>query len=120
MASSAERIRLSDALALAAQRRGRKYAVRDATLRGFMLRGQPDGSRLWVLRLRRDGKPRRVTFGTVTADQTGAAMLAPLAREKSGGRTIPRRLPVQRLRVSRRSMSSVIRAHGSRPRTRRA
>ena len=69
-----------------------------------MLRGQPDGSRFWVLRLRRDGKPRRVTFGTVTVDQTRAAALVLLAREKSGGRTIPRRLPVQRLPVSRRSM----------------
>ena len=104
MASSAERIRLSDALALAAQRRGRKYAVRDATLRGFMLRGQPDGQRSWAVRIRRDDKPRRVTFGTVTADQTGAATLAPLAREKHGGRTILGRLSAQRLRVSRRSM----------------
>ena len=119
VASSAERIRLSDALALATQPRGRKYAVRDATLRGIMLRVRPDGSRFWVLRLRRDGKPRRVTFGTVTADQTRAAALALLAREKRSGRTIPRRLPVQRLRVSRRSMSSVIRAQGSRPHTRR-
>ena len=63
MASSADRIRLSDALVLAAQRRGRKYAVRDATLRGFMLRGQPDGQRSWAVRIRRDDKPRRVTFG---------------------------------------------------------
>ena len=64
-----------------AQPRGRKYAVRDATLRGIMLRGQPDGSRFWVLRLRHDGKPRRVTFGTVTVDQTGAAASALLARK---------------------------------------
>ena len=69
-------------------------STRSATLRGFMLRGQPDGSRFWVLRLRRDGKPRRVTFGTVTVDQTGGATLALLAREKSGGRTIPRPEPV--------------------------
>ena len=63
MASSAERVRLSDAFALAAQPRSREYAIHDATLRGIMLRGQPDGSRFWVLRLRRDDKPRRVTFG---------------------------------------------------------
>ena len=104
MATSAERIRLSDALTLAAQRRGRKYAIHDATQWGFMLRGQPDGSRFWVLRLRGDGKPRRVTFGTVTADQTRSAASALLAREKSVGRTIPRPLPHQRLSVSRRSM----------------
>ena len=62
-----------------------------------MLRVQPGGSRFWVLRLRHDGKPRRVTFGTVTVDQTGAAALVLLAREKRGGRTIPRRLPVTTL-----------------------
>ena len=118
--AAASGIRLSDALALAAQRRSREHAIHDATLRGFMLRVRPDGSRLWVLRLRRDGKPRRVTFGTVTVDQTRAAASVLLAREKRGGRTILGRLWAQRLRVSRKSMSSIIRAHGSRPRTRRA
>ena len=100
VASSGERIRLSDALALAAQPRGRERAIHDATLRGIMRRGQPDGSRFRVLWLGRDGKPRRVTTGTLTADQTRAAALAPLAREKRDGRTIPGRLSVQRLRVS--------------------
>ena len=104
MASSAERIRLSDAPSLAAQRRSREHAIHDATLRGFMLRGQPDGQRSWAVRIRRDGKPRRVTFGTVTADQTRAAALVLLAREKRSGRTILGRLSAQRLRVSRRSM----------------
>ena len=58
-----ERARLTDALALAAQPREREYAIHDATLRGFMLRVQPGGARSWVLRFRRDGKPRRVTLG---------------------------------------------------------
>ena len=87
-----ERARLSDALARAAQPREREYAIHDETLRGFMLRVQPGGSRSWVFRFRRDGKPRRVTLGqvgTVTADQARAAALALLAREKGGGRPIP-------------------------------
>lgn len=64
-------------------------SARSTTLRGIMPRGQPDGSRIWVLRFRRDDKSRRVTFGTVTLDQSRAAASALLAREKSGGRTIP-------------------------------
>ena len=40
-----ERARLTDAIALAAQPRGREYAIHDKTLRGFMLRVQPGGSR---------------------------------------------------------------------------
>ena len=40
-----ERTDLSRALALAAQPREREYAIHDATLRGFMLRIQPGGSR---------------------------------------------------------------------------
>ena len=88
----AERARLTDALALAAQPREREFAIHDETLRGFMLRVQPGGSRSWALRFRRDGKPRRVTLGQVgrvTADQARAAALALLAREKGGGRSIP-------------------------------
>ena len=56
------------------------------------LRVQPGGSRSWVLRFRRGGKPRRVTLGqvgTVTADQARAAALALLAREKAGGPSLP-------------------------------
>ena len=87
-----ERARLTDALALAAQPRKREFAIHDETLRGFMLRVQPGGSRSWALRFRRDGKPRRVTLGKVgmmNADQARAAALTLLAREKSGGRSIP-------------------------------
>ena len=80
-----ERARLTDALALAAQPREREYAIHDVTLQGFMLRVQPGGARSWVLRFRRDGKPRRVTLGpadTCTAEQARAGALAFLAREK--------------------------------------
>ena len=83
---------MTDAIALAAQPREREYAIHDETLRGFMLRVQPGGSRSWALRFRRDGKPRRVTLGkvgTMTADQARSAALALLAREKAGGRSIP-------------------------------
>ena len=87
-----ERARLTDVIALAAQPREREYALHDETLRGFMLRVQPGGSRSWALRFRRGGKPRRVTLGkvgTMTADQARAAALALLAREKAGGRSLP-------------------------------
>ena len=87
-----ERARLTDAIALAAQPREGEYAIHDETLRGFMLRVQPGGSRSWVLRFRRGGKPRRVTLGqvgTMVADQARAAALALLAREKGGGRSPP-------------------------------
>ena len=88
----AERARLTDAIALAAQPREREYAIHDETLQGFMLRVQPGGSRSWALRFRRDGKPRRVTLGqvgTMAADQARAAALALLASEKCGGRSLP-------------------------------
>ena len=120
-----ERARLTDAIALAAQPREREYAIHDETLRGFMLRVQPGGSRSWVLRFRRDGKPRRVTLGqvgTMAADQARAA--APprwrcsRARRAAAGPSL-RPLPARRLRGSRRSMSSGARPHGSRPRTQR-
>ena len=87
-----ERARLTDAIALAAQPGEREYAIHDETLRGFVLRVQPGGSRSWVLRFRRDGKPRRVTLGqvgTLRADQARAAALALLAREKGGGPSLP-------------------------------
>ena len=45
-----ERAHPTDALALAAQPREREYAIHDETLRGFMLRVQPGGSRSWVQR----------------------------------------------------------------------
>ena len=88
----AERARLTDAIALAAQPREREYAIHDETLRGFMLRVQPGGSRSWVFRFRRDGKPRRVTLGqvgTLTAERARAAALALLAHERGGGRPAP-------------------------------
>ena len=62
-----ERARLTDALALAARPREREYAIHDIALQGFMLRVQPNGVRSWVLRFRRDGKPRRVTLGKLDA-----------------------------------------------------
>ena len=43
-----ERVRLTDALALAARPREREYAIHDAALQGFMLRVQPNGARSWV------------------------------------------------------------------------
>ena len=52
-----ERARLIDAPALAAQPREREYAIHDETLRGLILRVQLGGSRSWVFRFRRDGKP---------------------------------------------------------------
>ena len=48
------RARLTDTLALAAQPRECKHAIHDQTLRGFMLRVQPGGSRIWVFPYRRD------------------------------------------------------------------
>ena len=66
-----ERARLIDAPALAAQPREREYAIHDETLRELILRVQLGGSRSWVFRFRRDGKPCRVTLGqvrTVTAE----------------------------------------------------
>ena len=87
-----ERARLTDTLALAAQPREREYAIHDAALQGFMLRVQPGGARSWVVRFRRDGKPRRVTLGpagTTTAEQARAAALAVLAREMGGGQFVP-------------------------------
>ena len=84
----ADRARLTDTLALAAQPREREYAVHDTALQGFILRVQPNGARSWVFRFRRDGKPRRVTLGepgAVKADRARAAALAFLAREKGGG-----------------------------------
>ncbi len=88
-----ERVRLTDALALAAQPREREYAIHDTAMQGFMLRVQPTGARSWVFRYRRDGKPpRRVTLGkpgAVRADQARASALAFLAREKGGGKTLP-------------------------------
>lgn len=53
---------------------------------------QPRGSRSWVLRFRRDGKPRRVMLGqvgTLTANRARAATLPLLVREKCAARPIP-------------------------------
>ena len=64
-----ERARLTDALAHAAQPRGREYSIHDTALQGgFILRVQPNGARFWVFRYRRlprgrllgaDGEARR-------------------------------------------------------------
>lgn len=88
----AERARLTDALALAARPRPREYAIRDVALPGFALRVQPGGARSWVLRFRRDGRPRRITLGTtdaLTAAVARTAALATLARENGGGAEVP-------------------------------
>jgi len=90
--TTAERTRLTDAVARAARPRAREYAIHDAALKGFMLRVQPDDARSWVLRFRRNGKSRRATLGragTLTARQARAAALACLAREQGGDRPVP-------------------------------
>ena len=82
------RVRLTDTVALAAQPRAREYAIHDTALQGFMLRVRPGGTRSWVLRVRRDGKPHRVTLGSTaafTAEQARAAAHAFLARKEEGG-----------------------------------
>ena len=74
-----ERVRLTDALVLAARPRTREYAIHDPALQGFMFRVQLNGARSWVFRFRRYGTPRRVTLGkpgAVKADQARAATLA--------------------------------------------
>lgn len=84
-----ERLRLSDDAALRALPRMREYALHDTVLQGFMLRVQPGGARSWVLRYRRDGKPRRVTLGkpgALTANDARTLALTVLAREKGGGK----------------------------------
>lgn len=58
-----EHFRLTDAFALASRPRDRKFAIHDSTLQGFVLRVQPNGTRSWVFRFHRDGKPRRVIPG---------------------------------------------------------
>ena len=98
------RVRLSDAVALAAQPRERKDAIHDEKLRGFMLRVQPGGSRSWVLRFRRGSGPHRVTLGKVgamTAYQARAAALALMAREKGDGCTGSPAPPVPASRPAR-------------------
>ena len=83
-----QRIRLSDAVARAAQPQAREYAIHDTTLQGFMLRVRPGGARAWVLRLSRDGRSRRITLGSATAftaEQARAAAHAFLAGTEWGG-----------------------------------
>ena len=58
-----ERVRATDALALAVRPREREYAVHDTVLQGFILRVQPNGAQSCAFRFRRDGAPRRVTLG---------------------------------------------------------
>ena len=97
-----ERTRLTDALALAARPRAREYAIRDVALPGFALRVQPGGARTWVLRFRRDGRPRRITLGSpdaVTAAAARRAALAMLARESGTGAGVP--TPVSGLTLAR-------------------
>jgi len=67
-----ERVRLTDSLVLAWQPRPREYAVHDFALPGSGIRVQPRGARVWILRFRRSGRPRRITLGS-TATFAGAA-----------------------------------------------
>lgn len=64
--------RLTDATARTCAATGREYTLHDAVLRGFALRVHPSGVKTWVLRVRRDGRQRRLTIGnalTVPVDQ---------------------------------------------------
>lgn len=87
-----ERAHLTDGLAAAVRPREREFAVHDDTLRGFMLRVQPGGTRSWIVRYHRGGITRRVTLGPVgslTAEQARAAAFGFLAHGKGGGLPVP-------------------------------
>ncbi|MBU2607656.1 MAG: tyrosine-type recombinase/integrase [Alphaproteobacteria bacterium] len=60
-----EQIYLSDLSARAARPAAKEYAVPDNRLSGFALRVQSTGTKSWVLRLKVDGKARRVTLGNI-------------------------------------------------------
>ena len=68
-----ERTRLTDALAHAAQPRGREYSIHDTALQGgFILRVQPNGARSWVFRYRRP--PRGRLLGADDLVKLGAVL----------------------------------------------
>jgi len=54
---------LTDRVVLASPPAAKEYSIHDAALRGFALRVQPSGAKTWVLRLRIDGVPRRISIG---------------------------------------------------------
>lgn len=70
-----EPIYLSDLSARAARPSAKEYMLPDNRLSGFTLRVQPTGSKSWVLRLKIDGKAKRVTLGntqTMSAEEARA------------------------------------------------
>jgi|AntAceMinimDraft_11_1070367.scaffolds.fasta_scaffold01498_13 integrase len=70
-----EPIYLSDLSARAARPAAKEYTVPDNRLSGFALRVQPTGTKSWVLRLKIDGKAKRVTLGnaqTMSAEEARA------------------------------------------------
>lgn len=70
-----ESMYLSDLSARAARPTPKEYAIPDNRLSGFALRVQPTGTKSWVLRLKIDGKSKRVTLGnthTMSAEEARA------------------------------------------------
>lgn len=70
-----EPIYLSDLSARAARPAGKEYTLSDNRLSGFGLRVQPTGTKSWILRLKIDGKAKRVTLGnalTMSAQEARA------------------------------------------------
>lgn len=70
-----EPIYLSDLSARAARPTAKEYAVPDNRLSGFALRVQSTGTKSWVLRLKVDGRAKRVTLGnthTMSAEEARA------------------------------------------------
>lgn len=70
-----EPVYLSDLTARAARPAAKEYAVSDNRLRGFALRVQSTGAKSWGLRLKVDGKAKRVTLGnalTMSAEEARA------------------------------------------------
>jgi integrase len=70
-----EPIYLSDLSARAARPAAKEYAVPDNRLSGFALRVQSTGTKSWVLRLKIDGRAKRVTLGntmTMSAEEARA------------------------------------------------
>ena len=66
---------LSDLSARAARPAAKEYAVPDNRMSGFALRVQSTGTKSWVLRLKVDGKAKRVTLGntlTMSAEEARA------------------------------------------------
>lgn len=69
--------RLTDALVRSCVPAEREYALHDSVLRGLALRVRPCGAKTWILRLRQDGRPHRITLG----DPPGVT--AALARQRA-------------------------------------